>query len=1320
MKKITLFMALIMSCTLLQVNAQVEIPQAEGLFVACTDFQDGDIYTDSGGSAADYPNGEETTMEFQAPAGETVSIEFTSFNVEAGWDSLTVTGAGPGFDGDYDGTALPPTMVSAPGGSLTFFFDSDTSVSRPGWTANIGISACPPPPPPPPYLFSSFCSEEMPLEFNPPFLASAGVMVSDTSDDHSGDLGVIGTALGEYVLESVVINVEGGSAQDLLFAIQAPGVPAPWVMGAFAGGTDGTDTAVDLTFTDTSTNNYNDWTGGAPAADYFPIQGAFNDALAGLDINGEWFIIVQGNGEDTATVNSFCINWAMSSGDAPEIFCIDDFAADNDEGVCGAVVNFAPPIAIDAEDGVLDAQFIVQTGGIESGGEFPVGDNDVTFTATDSHGNETSCTFVITVNDAEAPVAVCQAVTVTLDASGAGSIAAADLDGGSTDNCAVTSFEASQTTFSCADVGEVTVTLSAIDAAGNVSTCEATVTVVDDIAPVIACIGSPGATDYMEEFEGASVPADWSTTINSGSWDWTFGSGEMPFSDPFATNAAIFDDDAAGLGETNNASLNTPVWSTVGADAVTMSYDYSLDELGAGETLSVEVYDGAGWVNVVTYDADVIPPTNSGDIDGTAFANADFQVRFTYDDAGSWGWGAGVDNFMITVNTPPQPPLELALGADGTLSIPAGDLIMDVDEACGYTVTSGGSAACDITTESNGFENGLFNNGAPFWVAQQVVFETTMDVTGFELNLFHDPGATIDNVLFVFYEDDGGLPGAVIGGEDLTPVSQTVVGANFGFDVSTVSLVPTASTIEPGTYWIGTLATSSTAGTTAWEVSTAADGLNAVNTQDGITWGDVGAGVAVYSLTGQCGSDDPANFNFDCSNLGENVVEVFVTDDAGNVSSCSATVIISDVTAPVLVCGPGDGATTVVEDFDGSSVPAGWSVSNEFGDYDWTFGAPGAGAAGGTEPFSSNAAIFDDDAAGNGNVNNASLLTPVWDMSEATTVTMSYDVSFNELGAGETLTVDVYDGSGWVNVVTYDTDILTPENSGVIDGTALANTEFQVRWTYDDAGSWGWNAGVDNFQITFANPPANQDLVTITLGEDGTAELDAMDFLSEAYDACGIDILIADLEMVTCDDIGAPIEVTVFASDASGNIASCSINVEVVDTMAPVLTCPEDVSVMVDPDGSHTVADYIGTGEATATDNCTDPITDFTQDPAPGTILGVGEWVITFTATDEYGNVSTCDMNLDLTILGNQDNELSNAIVLYPNPANEQVTLSNSSNISLETAMIYDLNGKLISQINLQDMQSERVIDVSSYATGVYMVHITGEQSSVVKRMIKE
>jgi hypothetical protein len=89
-------------------------------------------------------------------------------------------------------------------------------------------------------------------------------------------------------------------------------------------------------------------------------------------------------------------------------------------------------------------------------------------------------------------------------------------------------------------------------------------------------------------------------------------------------------------------------------------------------------------------------------------------------------------------------------------------------------------------------------------------------------------------------------------------------------------------------------------------------------------------------------------------------------------------------------------------------------------------------------------------------------------------------------------------------------------------------------------------------------------------------------------------------------------------------------------------------------------------------------------------------------------------------VLGNKDNELINAITLYPNPAKEQVTLSNNSNIALKTAIIYDLKGKLISQIYLQNIQSDQVIDVSSYPTGVYLVHIKGEQSSVLKQIIKE
>lgn len=117
-----------------------------------------------------------------------------------------------------------------------------------------------------------------------------------------------------------------------------------------------------------------------------------------------------------------------------------------------------------------------------------------------------------------------------------------------------------------------------------------------------------------------------------------------------------------------------------------------------------------------------------------------------------------------------------------------------------------------------------------------------------------------------------------------------------------------------------------------------------------------------------------------------------------------------------------------------------------------------------------------------------------------------------------------------------------------------------------------------------------------------------------------------------------------------------------------------------------------------------------------------GDDTFTYHAYDgalDSNNTATVTITVE-EILGVEDNALSNAIVMYPNPARNQVILVNSSHILLENAMIYDIHGKLITQIDLHDMQDEKKIDVSAYAPGVYMVQITGERSSVVKRFIKE
>ncbi|PVW11606.1 HYR domain-containing protein, partial [Marixanthomonas spongiae] len=168
---------------------------------------------------------------------------------------------------------------------------------------------------------------------------------------------------------------------------------------------------------------------------------------------------------------------------APTLYCNVDLTADTDFGECYATVYFPDALATDNCSGVT----VVQTAGLPSGSQFPVGVSTVEFTATDASGNSSVCTFDITVEDNEAPIAVCENITVQLDEFGSASITAADLDGGSTDACGVDTIAINQDTFDCSNVGDNNVTLTVTDVNGNVSSCTAVVTVEDITAPEVVC-----------------------------------------------------------------------------------------------------------------------------------------------------------------------------------------------------------------------------------------------------------------------------------------------------------------------------------------------------------------------------------------------------------------------------------------------------------------------------------------------------------------------------------------------------------------------------------------------------------------------------------------------------------------------------------------------------------------------------------------------------------------------------------------------------------------------------------------------------------------
>ncbi len=87
------------------------------------------------------------------------------------------------------------------------------------------------------------------------------------------------------------------------------------------------------------------------------------------------------------------------------------------------------------------------------------------------------------------PVAVCKPHTVYLDGDGNGTLAASDIDGGSSAPSGIQSLTAGQTAFDCGDLGANTVSLTVTDMDNRTALCNATVTVADNVAPVVSITG---------------------------------------------------------------------------------------------------------------------------------------------------------------------------------------------------------------------------------------------------------------------------------------------------------------------------------------------------------------------------------------------------------------------------------------------------------------------------------------------------------------------------------------------------------------------------------------------------------------------------------------------------------------------------------------------------------------------------------------------------------------------------------------------------------------------------------------------------------------
>lgn len=88
-------------------------------------------------------------------------------------------------------------------------------------------------------------------------------------------------------------------------------------------------------------------------------------------------------------------------------------------------------------------------------------------------------------------------------------------------------------------------------------------------------------------------------------------------------------------------------------------------------------------------------------------------------------------------------------------------------------------------------------------------------------------------------------------------------------------------------------------------------------------------------------------------------------------------------------------------------------------------------------------------------------------------------------------------------------------------------------------------------------------------------------------------------------------------------------------------------------------------------------------------------------------------------VLEVSENIFSEAISLYPNPTNDVITISNTSNIKIDGIIIYDTNGRIVTQIKSIDNNYNQMLNVSALSSGIYMVHIHSKEGSSIKRVIK-
>lgn len=936
-----------------------------------------------------------------------------------------------------------------------------------------------------------------------------------------------------------------------------------------------------------------------------------------------------------------------------EIGCPENIEVSNDPGLCEADITIDPAVVTGGCG--IDSLFNSYNFTEDASDIYPVGETEVIFTVVDITGITATCTFTVTVNDEEAPIIDCPAdVTVSTDE---GQCFTTEVELGEaefSDNCPGIVLEVSiPDTF---ELGVTIITYTVTDASGNTAECEQTVTVEDNEDPTIECpeelvvsndAGECFATDV--EFDPAAV-AD-----NCG-----------------IDTVIILAPDTFLLGTTTIVYIVTDInGNTAECETSVTVIDGELPILECPDEIIVEVDLGeceAEVTVVITATdncSDSLLITNSFN-DGGADASGVYPlgetiVVFTVEDE-----SGNVASCSVTVIVEGDDALEIECPENVEVSNDPG--LCEADIMIDSAVVTGG---CGIDSLFNSYN---FTEDASdiYPVGETFVTFTVVDLTG----------ATATCIFTVTVNDEEApiidCPANVTASTDEGECFATEVDLGtpeFSDNCPGVMLeVSIPDTFEVGlTVIVYTAIDSSGNSSSCSQMVTVEDDEDPSIScpEELVVSNDVGECFATdiefdaAVVSDNCGVDTVIITAPDTFFLGSNTIIYTVIDVNGNSAICEASVRVIDDELPELVCP--DEIVVEVEPMECEAevmlmITATdnctdlLTITNSFNN--------GGADASGIYPLGETIVVFtvEDEA---GNVDSCSV-TVIVEGDEPLEIDCPENIiQTNDPDSCEaSIAIPPATVTGGCGIESITNDFNFTEDASGIYSVGETVVEFTVVDSFGASATCTFIVIVEDNEDPIIVCP--EDIVQEN--DPGECGADIEVTVVSFSDNCGIDTIFNDFSETIAADGFYSVDTTVVTYtviDVNGNSAECSFTVVIFDNEIPMLTCPDDVVIEVDPGECEALVTGL---IASATDNCTDSlviVNSFNDGGADASDLyPLGETIVVFTVTDEAGNIDSCSV----TVLIEGDEPLE---VICP----EDIMVDNDSEecfafVSIDSAMV--------------------------------------------------